>query len=103
MEVFCIAKFKATYWNKDKLREKLFKLSQSNKEAGCEFYIPTEQISHNVANGKEDFDFVFIEKFKSEEDFNSHTREMYVKDFFETNEDLIKDSNICLFRPIWRD
>lgn len=103
MEVFCVAKFKATYWNYDLLREKLIELSEMNKEEWCEFYTPTIQIENKVANWKEDFDFVFIEKFKSEDAFNSHTKEMYVKDFFESNEHLIKDSNICLFRPLWRD
>lgn len=99
-EVYCIACFNTTDWNKVILSEKLKELQSLNKEEWCEMYVPTLQIFSQYANGSA-YDFTFIEKFKSKEDFNSHCEQEYVKKFFEENKELIFNSNITLHSEIW--
>lgn len=71
-----------------------------NNEPGCEMYVPTAQIDNQYAPGNIGYKYTFIEKFKSEEDFNSHCEQGYIKKFFADNESIILNRNICLFRGI---
>lgn len=96
--VYCVASFNPIEGSEALLWKNLNEVQKMNNEPWCELYVPTVQINNKYAPGDIGYMYTFIEKFKSEEDFNNHCEEGYIKKFFADNESIIKERNICLFR-----